>query len=146
MDYKVCRNKKSLKGKVHYTKTKPYVFNPAYRKNDKIIDINKLSLYNSYMINNVLQRKYIRKYKNLLKMVYLYFNDPLPDSDSCPKILDECERLKSILLDKYHKYLSLEKEKKYIKELCYIESEVKQKYLEFKLFEQQIMEYSGFRR
>lgn len=145
MRYKIYRRKKRLKCKVHFSKNVPYVFNPAYRKNDQIIDINQLSIYNKKMINNVLIKKYIRKYKALLKMVYLLFHDAFPDDTGYPAVLGEVDKLRAILLDKYHKYLSLENEKKFLKELDYIESEIKKKYIEEKLIAQQFFENNFIR-
>ena len=146
MKYKVYRLKKKLNGKVHYSDKDPYIFNPAYRRSDDIIDINKFVLYNSKMIDNILEKKYIRRYKNLLKMVYLLFSDAFPDDSGFPAVLDESSKLRVLLLDKYHKYLSLAKEKKFLKELDYIESEVKLKYLEQKIYENQMLELSGYKR
>lgn len=146
MKYKIYRRKKKMNGKVFYSKQKPYIFNPAYRRNKNIIDINRFVLYNSKMIDNILEKKYIRRYKNLLKMVYLLFNDAFPDDTGYPAVLDESSKLRSILLDKYNQYLSLVKQKKFLKELDYIESEVKLKYLEQKIFESQMMEFNGINR
>ena len=56
MKYKIYRRKKGLKGEVTYSKDKPYIFNPAYRRSDDIIDINKFVLYNPKMIDNVLEK------------------------------------------------------------------------------------------
>ena len=146
MKYKLYKKKKGLKGTVTYSKQKPYIFNPAYRKNKKIIDINKLVIYNSKMIDNILQQKYIRRYKNLLKMVYLLFNDAFPGDTGYPAVLDETSKLRSIILDKYYQYLSLAKSKQFLKELDYIESEVKIKFLEQRIFENQLMEFNGINR
>ena len=134
MNYKIYRRKKRLKGKVKFSKELPYNFNPAYRKRDDIIDVSKLNIYNKMMINNVLMQKYIRKYKSLLKMVYLLFNDAFPDDSGYPAVLGEVDKLRGLLLDKYHKYLEIEKEKKFLKELEYIETEIKKKYIEDKLY------------
>lgn len=147
MSYKIYRRKKKLNGKVKYAKDKnPYVFNPSYHKNDNYIDISKLSLYNQTMINNVLVKKYIRKYKNLLKMVYLLFHDVFPGDTGYPAVLGEVDKLRATLLDKYHKYLALENEKKFLKELDYIESEVKRKFVEERLFQQSILTENNMMR
>lgn len=146
MNYKIYRNKKRFKGEVSYSNQKPYIFNPAYRKSDDIIDINKFVLYNPKMIDNILEAKYIRRYKNLLKMVYLLFNDAFPGDTGFPAVLDESSKLRATLEDKYNKYLSLSKQKKFLKQLDYIDSEVKMKYLEQRIFESQIMEMNGIRR
>ena len=146
MKYKIYRRKKKMKGEVFYSNKKPYIFNPAYRRSDDIIDINKFVLYNDNMIDNILEKKYVRRYRNLLKMVYLLFNDAFPDDSGYPAVLDEASKLRSVLLDKYHKYLSLSKEKQFLKELDYIESEVKIKYLEQKIYENQVMEFTAYKR
>jgi len=144
--YKLYRRKKTLKGVVSYRKQPPYVFNPAYRRAKGIIDVSKLSVYNSKMIDNILERKYIRRYKNLLKLLYLLFNDQFPGESGFPIVLDESDRLRAILLNKYHKYLSAHKEAKFLKELDYIDSEVKMKYLEYKMFSNDYMSYNDYRR
>lgn len=139
MKYKIYRRKKRLKGVVTYSKKEPYVFNPAYRKSDKIIDIDKLSLYNSDMTNNILVKKYIKRYKHLLKMVYLLFNNEIPTGDGTPAVLSEIDKMRGIINDKYHKYITLENERLFLKELDYIEKELKQNYIERVLFEKRII-------
>lgn len=146
MKYKLYKRKKRLNGNVTYSKQKPYIFNPAYRRNKNIIDINKLVIYNSKMIDNILQKKYIRRYKNLLKMVYLLFNDAFPGETGYPAVLDETSKLRSIILDKYYQYLSLAKSKQFLKELDYIEKEVQMKFIEHRIFESQVMQFNGVNR
>lgn len=146
MKYKIYRRKKKLKGKVKYSKDiTPYVFNPSYHKNKDIIDISKLSLYNDKMINNILIKKYIRKYKNLLKMVYLLFHDAFPGDTGYPAVLGEVDKLRATLMDKYNKYLAMENQKKFLKELDYIESEVKKKFIQDRLFIDEIIEHKSMR-
>ena len=146
MKYKIYRRKKRLKGKVTYSKKEPYVFNPAYRKSDNIIDIDKLSLYNEDLTNNILVKKYIRRYRHLLKMVYLLFNNEIPVGDGTPAVLSEIDKLRALISDKYHKYISLEKERLFLKELDYIERELRQNYLERVIFEKQILSNQNFIR
>lgn len=145
MKYKLYRRKKRLKAKIKYSKNDPYVFNPSYHKNDNIIDISKLSIYNEKMINNILVKKYIRKYKSLLKMVYLLFHDAFPGDTGYPAVLGEVDKLRATLIDKYNKYLALVNQKKFLKELDYIESEVKKKFIEERLFAQELMEHKSMR-
>lgn len=140
MNYKIYRRKKKIKGIVKYTKDLPYVFNPSYHKSDSIIDINKLSIYNKMMINNVLVKKYVRRYKTLLKMVYLLFNDAFPGDSGYPAVLGEIDKLRGILLDKYHKYISVENEKHFLKQLDYIENETKKRFIEERIFAQPAFE------
>ena len=148
MNYKIYRNKKRFNAKVIYSKQQPYIFNPAYRKSDDIIDINKFVLYNPKMIDNILEKKYMRRYKNLLKMVYLLFNDAFPGDTGFPAVLDESSKLRATLIDKYNKYLSLANQEKFLKQLDYIDSEVKKKYIEQKIFKEQFMsmDFKGVNR
>lgn len=146
MKYKVYRHKKRLKGKIKYSKDiAPYVFNPSYHKNNNIIDISKLSIYKKEMINNIIIKKYIRKYKNLLKMVYLLFQDAFPGDTGYPAVLGEVDKLRATLIDKYNKYLAIENQKKFLKELDYIEKEVKQKFVTERLFINDLMEHKAMR-
>jgi len=130
MKYKIYRRKKKLKGKVTYQKREPYVFNPSYHKRKDVIDVSKLSIYNKDMTNNILSAKYIRRYKNILKMIYLLFRDEFPSDDGYPVVLGEIEKLRCLILDKYHKYLSQKNEKLFLDELSYIENEVRNRLLE----------------
>ena len=138
MKYKIYRRRKKTTGKVKYSNELPFSFNPSYHKNENIIDISKLSIYNKQMINNILVKKYIRKYKALLKMVYLLFNDEFPGDTGYPAVLGEVEKLRTLLIDKYNKFLEMENQRKFLKELDYIESEVKRKYLEERYMGKQI--------
>lgn len=144
MIYKLYRRKKRMKATIYHTSANFYSFNPAFRKNDKIIDINKLTIYNSKMINNVLSKKYIRRYKNLLKLVYLLFNDVFPDDSGYSSVLNESDKLKGILTDKYRKFLEIEEYEKYMKELSLIDNEVQKKFIESKVLN--IPNSMGFRK
>ena len=146
MNYKLYRRKKKLKGKVKYSDKVPYEFNPSYHKSDEIIDISKLSLYNSWMTDNILSKKYVRRYKKLLKMVYLLFNDEIPSDSGTPAVLGEVDKIRATLNDKYMKYLSMEKVKLYLKELDYIENELKTRYLEKIIFKSPMLDERNFRR
>ena len=146
MKFKIYRRKKKMNAIVHFSKKSPYVFNPAYRKNDEMIDISKLSIYNAKMIDNILSHKYLRKYKNLLKLVYLLYNDAFPGDTGYPAVLDESAKLRTTLIDKYNKYLSVQKQKKFLKELDYIESEVKMRYIERRVYESQINGLDNLKR
>lgn len=146
MGYKIYRRKKRLKAKVTYSKHEPYVFNPSYHKSDEIVDISKLSLYNTKMTDNILSKKYVRKYKKLLKMVYLLLNGEIPSDSGTPAVLGEVDKLRALLNDKYEKYLSLEKVKLYLKELDYIEKELRSNYLEKLLFRDVFPEERNFIR
>ena len=140
MKYKIYRRKKKISGKVKYSEKLPYIFNPSYHKNENMIDISKLSIYNDNMINNILVKKYIRKYKSLLKMVYLLFQDAFPGDTGFPAVLGEVDKLRATLIDKYNQYLRVENQKKFLKELDYIESEVKRKFIEETLFMRDVTE------
>ena len=146
MKYKVYHRKKKLTGKVKYSKELPYVFNPSYHKNDKIIDISKLSIYNKNMINNIIVKKYIRKYKNLLKMVYLLFHDAFPGDTGYPAVLGELDKLRATLIDKYEMFLAREKEEKFLKELAYIEKEIQKKFISEKIFMNNFIQTNGINR
>jgi hypothetical protein len=140
MKYKIYRRKKRLNGNVKYSKDLPYVFNPSYHKSENIIDISKLSIFNKDMINNIIEQKYIRKYKALLKMVYLLFHDAFPGDSGYPAVLGQVDKLRATLIDKYNKYLALENQKKFLKELDYIEAEVKKKFIEERMLVQQFVQ------
>ena len=146
MAYKIYRRKKKLTAKVKYSKNLPYVFNPSYHRSKDIIDISKLSIYNEKMIDNILVQKYIRRYKTLLKMVYLLFHDAFPGDTGYPAVLGEIDKLRAIILDKYHMFLAAENEKKFLKELDYIEKEVQKKFIQERFFESEILQMSGINR
>ena len=105
MKYKIYRRKKRLKVQVKYAKKPPYMFNPGYRKNKNIVDVDQIRVYNPYMINNLLLKRFVRKYKEILKMSYIIFNDENPSDSSFSVVLGEIDRLRSKLLNKYIKYL-----------------------------------------
>lgn len=87
-------------------------------------NINKITIIDSELINNILSIKFNEKFKKLTKLIMLLLNDDDSSESDLIIALDEAERLKSVLQNKYHKYLIKEKYSIFIKRLNMIESEI----------------------
>ena len=120
---KIEKKKKVIKLK--YDKT-GYDFKPRITAIN--FEINKITIFNSSMIDNILSKKIDKQFKRVAAITYDVLSDEDDDSTSDAIIaLDEVSRLKSIILNKYQEFLDKEKEKKIVKKIKVLESQLKSK-------------------
>ena len=82
-----------------------YSFNPK-NKTGKYANIENFVLYDQELIQRILMKKYLIRYQKLVYIINsVTENDDSSDSDYMI-CLDEVEKLESILINKYQKYLN----------------------------------------
>ena len=80
------------------------------------------------MIDIILSKKIDKNFKRLAAITYDVINSDDDNTSTDATIaLDEIAKLRSIILNKYQKFLEKEKEKKYIKSLRILENELRAK-------------------
>ena len=104
-----------------------YKFTPSLR-NDAYLQVNHVVVIKPSLIEKVLALKFEKIFKKLAYRVFIFREDEDSDDDA-NLILGEIVRMQEILLNKYNKFLSKEKEMKYLKKLEYLEKEMKYKKL-----------------
>ena len=103
-----------------------YDFKPNIRSCD--IKINKITLYNSSMIDIILSNKIEKAFERLVSITYdILTNDDENSSSDASIALDEVSKLRGVILNKYQKFLKKEKEEEYIKKLRFLENELRSK-------------------
>ncbi|MBR1413494.1 MAG: hypothetical protein IJ574_02340 [Bacilli bacterium] len=105
---------------------KCYTFTPRIRN----LDVKKVSVFDSYLIDNILTNKFNRSLHSILNKTLIILNDEDETSGGTGIVLDEIARLKSIVGTKYNEFLSKEKEDKFYNQLETIEVEIQREVME----------------
>lgn len=108
-----------------------YTFKPKQGKNN-YIKVNEVKIVDKVMIEKILSMKFDRSFKQLVALALRVINDEDADDDTAMIVLDEVELVRQILLERYHKFISKEKEQLFLKKLRIIENEMRVKQIKIK--------------
>lgn len=108
-----------------------YKFNPKKEKTS--ISVNKVVVVNPKLVDNILSIKFQDKFKALLRYAQYVINDEDASSTDTAIVLDEVAMLKGILLNRYQKFLSKEKEMLFLQKLRIIENQIRSKEIAIKM-------------
>ena len=108
-----------------------YTFKPKPGKGN-YIKVNEVKIVDKVMIEKILSMKFDRAFKQLVVLALRVINDEEADDDTAMIVLDEVELVRQILLERYHKFISQEKEKLFLKKLRIIENEMRVKQIKIK--------------
>lgn len=103
-----------------------YEFKPNI-KNEKMIQIADLYLYDEKMINVVLVKKIDKSFRRLAAITMSVLNDEDATSADAIIALDEVAKLKSVILKKYNIYIKKEEEELNLKRLKVLENNLKER-------------------
>ena len=109
-----------------YDKIDGYDITP--KKNAKIedaINVNKIVIINPTLANKVAKKKIDLKFRKLIELLNIIFESDDDTGEAYHQGLDEVERLKEELIDKYKKYLDSEEYDTMEKKLGILEHELK---------------------
>lgn len=109
-----------------YDKIDGYDITP--KKNVKIedaINVNKIVIINPTLANKVAKKKIDLKFRKLVELLNIIFESDDDTGEAYHQGLDEVERLKEELIDKYKKYLDSEEYDTMEKKLGILEHELK---------------------
>ena len=135
--------KKKIK-KINNDKT-GYDFKPHINSVD--LDVKKITLYNTSMIDAILSRKIDSYYERIASIVYDILSNDDEDSSSDSVIaLDEVARLREIILNKYQKFLDKKKEENILKKLRFLENELRSKIIIQNTYEEYLESERGHGR
>ena len=122
-----------------------YDFKP--RINSVNLEVNKITIYNSSMIDIILSKKIEKSFERVASIVYDVLQTEDDDSTSdAVMALDEVTRLREIVLNKYQKYLKKEKEKDILKKLRFLENELRSKIVIQKVYNDYLESERGHNR
>jgi hypothetical protein len=108
-----------------------YTFKPKQGKGN-YIKVNEVKIVDKVMIEKILSMKFDRAFKQLVALALRVINDEDADDDTAMLVMDEVELVRQILLERYHKYISKEKEQLFLKKLRIIENEIRVKQIKIK--------------
>ena len=117
----ILKNDDEEKKVLLYEEKKSYSFTPKkeYKK------VKKITVLDKDMTSSILEDKIIRKYNLLIKIIYDLISSDDTTSGDVLAAYTELDRLRNIMLYKYHEYLRKEFIDKYLKKLYILELELK---------------------
>lgn len=111
-----------------------YVFKPKPGRGN-YINVNEVKIVDRVMIDKILSIKFNKSFKQLVNLALKVINDQTDSSDTdeaCNLVLDEVELVRQVLLNRYQKFISYEKEQLFLKKLRLIENEIRMKQVRIK--------------
>lgn len=102
-----------------------YKFNSKKEKN--LMQVSHITVVNPQMIDSILSLKFNKRFNKLLKYINFILNSDDNDSTNIAIALNEVELLRSILLNRYQKFLNQEKEELFLRKLRIVENELRLK-------------------
>lgn len=125
--YIICKNNNQDSITLINFEKKGFNFKPLNKIKYPGITVNSLVIVNQSFIEKVLKRKIKKRLDLFVKLMITVVEDDDNDPDDVMKALNELARYKSIIVNKYKKYL----DEKYItlllKKMDFLERELKQK-------------------
>ncbi len=108
-----------------------YKFKPR-QGNNNLIKVNEVTIVDRVMIDKILSMKFDKSFKQLVALALRVINDEDADDAEAEIVLDEVELVRQVLLNRYQKFLSYEKEQLFLKKLRIIENEIRVKQVKIK--------------
>lgn len=123
--------KDEYSGKIIYMEydLEGYNFKPKNKTDRPYITVNNVTIYEPHMIDNLLAKKFQKKFDRLSQIImnFLFQDGSDDDEGDFMILLDEVSRLKSIVELKYQKFLSNQEYKDYIHKLDFLDAQLRQK-------------------
>lgn len=123
--------KDSITGDIVYMEydLEGYNFKPKNNPDKPYISVNSVTIYKPEMIDNLLSKKFSKKFDRLSQIImnFLFQDDDDTDEGDFMILLDEIARLKSVVELKYQKFLSNEEYKDYMHKLDFLDGQLRQK-------------------
>jgi len=108
-----------------------YQFKPRSTK-DSYIKVDRVTIVDRVMIDKILTMKFNKSFKKVVALAMQVINDEDADDGDATIVLGEVELVREILLNRYQKFLSYEKEQLFLKKLRLIENELRMKQVNIK--------------
>lgn len=117
----ILKNDDEEKKVLLYEEKKSYSFTPkkGYKR------VKKVTVLDKDMVSSILEDKIIKKYNLLIKIIYDLISSDDTTSGDVLAAYTELDRIRNIMLYKYHEYLRKEFVDKYLKKLYVLEMELK---------------------
>lgn len=111
---------------MEYEKIKGLNFNPKKNvKYDNMINVNQMIIINPSFIEKIIDRKCKKHLESILKMLSIIFESDDESGDALEIALDELEKFKSIVRNRYAEYMDKKKYDLLLKKIEILENETK---------------------
>lgn len=106
-----------------------YEFRPKNQITQTYIKVKSVKIYKEDMISAVLTKKFERNFNKLGQIIlnFLYQDDDDCNDSDFFILLDEVQRLRSMVEINYKKHLGIEKYKEYLEQLHFLDNQIRQK-------------------
>lgn len=106
-----------------------YEFRPKNQITQTYIKVKSVKIYKEDMISAVLTKKFERNFNRLGQIIlnFLYQDDDDCNDSDFFILLDEVQRLRSMVEINYKKHLCIEKYKEYLEQLHFLDNQIRQK-------------------
>ena len=104
--------------------------NPINEVPNQVLKVGSITLVDEYLTESYIKQRINRKLDKIIKFMLRILNDEDTNEDDGSLVLDEINRLKGIILNKYRKYMKDSEYKTLLTKLILIEEEFKRNYNE----------------
>ena len=124
-------DKRGNSAKINYMEydLEGYEFKPRNQVKQTYIKVKSCKIYNEALISTVLSKKFERNFNRLGQIILnmLYLDDEECNEGDFFIVLDEVQRLRSMVEINYRKHLEIENYKVYLELLHFLDNQVRQK-------------------
>lgn len=111
---------------------------PIKSNKRSVLKIKEVIIVNPEIISNLICHNFNKKYQKIIE--YFFNNSDFDDDNTGTNLmiaLDEVTRLRTIIINKYNKFLKHKKEEELLKKLKLLENELRIKIIDYKLIKEQ---------
>mgnify|MGYP006939898146 CR=1 FL=1 len=106
-----------------------FVITPKKGKTTNEIDIKEVVIVDYELIDKHAKKAFDKKIKELTNLMLIVLNSDDSTDDGASIVLDEVSKLKSIIINKYKKYITDSLYKNYMKKIIILEEEFKRNFM-----------------
>ena len=111
---------------MEYEKIKGLKFNPKSNVNfEDMINVDKMIIINESFIKKIIDKKCKIKLESILKMLSIIFESDDESGEAMDIALDEIEKFRSTVRNRYKEYMEKEKYDLLLKKIEIVENEIK---------------------
>ena len=127
--YYICdkENNEIVYGYIDYNQIHGFKIKPGNNIPYDGVEVSRLVLVKPSLIENVLKRKTKHKLNAYLAFLFTIIDDDDDDSETLELVIDDVARYKSIIINKYSKFLDKKYINRLLKKVGMVESELKDK-------------------
>lgn len=104
-------------------------YKTSYTNSKLSISIKKLVIYENFLYENIINEKLEQKFRKLIEVLINLYENETDDGSGIIKSLNEIERFKQELKNKYKDYMNKKQKAKTVRKITIMEEELKQKLL-----------------